>query len=450
MDTNLDIVNARLPLVDGNMLYTLAIRDGKWESVQPQDSRVEKEGYASFDTPEAIGGRSYLNAEGKLILPGFIDAHMHMDKAFSLPQVGNESGKLMEAIINYSRHAASFTKQELMDRMLRTGLQAASFGTSVIRTHLDFNTQAGADVAMQTVEAALEVKQKLAPYVQLQLFPMLSYRVNSGATTDIALIKEAFAMGVNGIGGAPHLADHSEAGIDTIFELAEQFNCPIDLHADETDNPDKRTAAYIAEKTIEYGFQGRVAVDHICSLASMANEDAAAVIGRMAEAKLHVVTLPAVNLYLQGRGDEVAVRRGVTRIKELTAAGITVAAASDNIHDPFHPFGRGDLLQIALITGYAAHMGAPADLRQLLRMVTEIPAAVMGLQGYGIESGNKADFVVIDARSPEELFTMLPERRWIYRAGGWLRAAPPRTEWELPLLRGQWRSVCHVAFGTNY
>nr|WP_244226755.1 amidohydrolase family protein [Paenibacillus protaetiae] len=115
-----------------------------------------------------------------------------------------------------------------------------------------------------------------------------------------------------------------------------------------------------------------------------------------------------------------------------------VAAASDNVHDPFHPFGRGDLLQIGLITAYGAHMGSPADLRTLLRMMTVVPAGILGLRDYGIAAGHTADFVILDAGTPDELFTMMPDRRWIYRGGAWLKTAAPPAGWELPELAAEW------------
>lgn len=433
----LEIVNARLPLCDERLYYTLRADNGTWTDVQPQEAYIGKtEQHLSFDAAHAVQAER-LDAEGKLALPGFVDAHMHLDKAFSLRKVGNTSGTLGEAIANYGAQAASFSKEEIYSRMAKTSLLAMSYGTAAIRTHIDFHTHLGRRTALQSIEAALELKEQLAPHAELQIFPMFSYR--SQAPADVELLEEAIRMGVTGIGGAPHIADEPEPNIDLIFKLADKYGCPIDLHTDETDDPSKKTALYIAEKTLDYGFSGRVTVDHLCSLAAMPPAEADSVISRMADAGLSAVTLPAANLYLQGRGDDTAVRRGVTRVKELAAAGIPVATASDNVHDPFHPFGRGDMLQIGLITAYGTHMGAPSDLRRLLRMITEIPAAIMGLQGYGIAAGNAADLVLLDARTPDELFTMLPERRWIYRAGSWIRTAPPLAGWEIPGLEAVWQ-----------
>ena len=434
-NSQLTIVNVRLPLEDEQQLYTLRIKDGVWAAIEKQAEAVPAGKYISLDAPHAIYA-GQLDAEGKAALPGMVDAHMHLDKAFSLPKVGNVSGTLGEAIANYALQAPSFTKEEIMERMMKTALQSISFGTTAMRTHIDMHVDAGSRVALQSIEAALELKEKLRPYAELQVFPMLPYR--SGSGKEMELMEEALAMGVTGIGGAPHISPEPERNVDRIFALADRYGCPIDLHTDETDDPDKRTVLYIAEKTRQYGFQGRVTVDHLCSLASMTPAMARGAIQRMAEAKLNAVTLPAANLYLQGRGDLLAVRRGVTRVREIAGAGVPIAAASDNIHDPFHPFGRGDLLHIALLTAYGAHMGAPEDLRTLLRMITEIPASILGLSDYGMASGRPADFILFDARTPEELFTMLTERRWIYRAGGWLKAAAPVSVWEVPELEVEW------------
>ncbi|WP_233530956.1 amidohydrolase family protein [Paenibacillus alkalitolerans] len=444
------LYNVRLPLTDEARLYTAVAEEGVWSSVEPQSGAVMVAGSIPLDEwkPDAYAQADeiVIDVRENMLLPGLVDAHMHLDKSFTLPRVGNESGTLEEAVRNYAAASPSFTKEEIKARITRAAMQAISFGTSAIRTHLDFNVKAGRDVALRTIEAALEVKEALAPYVTLQLFPMCPYNQLSSAEMEVA--EEAIRMGVDGLGGAPHLSSTQEEDIDAIFRLAERYGRPIDLHTDESDDPNIRTVSHIAKRTMEYGFTGRVTVGHLCSLAAMPDEVAGHLIGRMAEAGLGAVTLPGANLYLQGRRDGFPVRRGVTRVKELLAAGIPLAAASDNIHDPFHPFGRGDLVLIGLVTAYAAHMGSPSDLRTLLRMITDIPAAVLGLTDYGVKAGNKADFVIFDGRSPEELFTELPERRWVYRGGRWLKIAASRAGWNDSALSFIWDSVTEaVSFG---
>jgi cytosine deaminase len=450
MKSVLQIVNAALPLRKEGQLYTLTAEGGVWTSVTEQTSEVVPQTLlASLERWQgayAEGEQTVaLDAQGKIILPGFVDAHMHLDKAFSLPKVGNVSGTLGEAVLNYSTAAPLFTKKEIKWRIMRAALQAISYGTTALRTHLDFHVRHGSEVVMRTVEAALEVKEELGAYATMQLFPMLPYFDLTAEALDTA--EEALRMGVTGLGGAPHLSPAPEADIDRVFALADKYGCPVDLHADESDDPRVRTVVHIAKRTIDYGWRGKVTAGHLCSLAAMPNADAGPIIELMAQARLGAITLPGANLYLQGRRDGFPSRRGVTRVKELLAADIPLATASDNIHDPFHPFGRGDLLMIGLVTAYAAHMGSPSDIRAVLRMMTDHPAVVTGLPSYGIEPGNKADFVVFDAVSPEELFTMLPERRWVWRDGRCLKAAADKPSWEISALHDRWEeSVARITF----
>jgi cytosine/creatinine deaminase len=448
MWANLNLLNVRLPLVNERCLFQIVIKDGNWESIQQQLEYLRDEDYVAIDDLRSDGSKSpstnhQIDLEGKILLPGFVDAHMHLDKSFSLTSIGNVSGTLEEACINYGQAAPSFTKAEIKSRMMRSALQALSYGTTHIRTHLDFNvtTAETVKIAMNTVEAALEVKAALAPYMSLQLIPMCHYQL---PPSGLDALEEALRMGVDGIGGAPHMSVNSKEHIDFIFNRAMKADCIIDLHADENDNPSIRTAQYIAYLTKEYGLAGRVTVDHLCSLASMSDADASTLIQSMVSSGLKAVSLPAVNLYLQGRHDSFPVRRGVTRLKELWEAGIPVAIASDNIHDPFHPFGRGDLVQIGLISSYAAHMGSPADLRTLLRMITDVPASILGIDDYGIQPGLLANFVIIDSHSPEELFTMLTERRWVYSNQKWVRLAAQKTSWNEPRLSEYWDQACEI------
>lgn len=418
----LHFVNALLPLIDETGLYEMKASGGRWISIRKQtktpmsDDNLTSIVRLGTELREpAYAGT--IDLEGRVMLPGFVDAHMHLDKAFSLAKVPNESGTLLEAIKNYGAAVPDFTKSEIKERIRKAALMALSNGTTKIRSHLDLNLSFGKEVAFRTLEAALEAREELSGLIEIQLFPICPY--HHLTVHDREVVEEVLRSGVDGVGGAPHLSETPVEDIHWLFQLAERYDMPIDLHTDESDNPSRRTVLDIAAKTIDYGFQGRVTVDHLCSLAAMKEEDAAVAIQRMADSKLNAVTLPAVNLYLQGREDLGLIRRGTTRIRELLRAGIQLATASDNIQDPFHPFGKADLLQIASITAYAAHMGSPEDLRTLLRMVTEIPASIMGLSEFGIQEGNPCQFVILDARTVEECFTLMPESRWVYTNQNW-------------------------------
>lgn len=435
------LYNVRIPLLDEERLYTLAAENGIWSEVTAQDGIVHPPGAVSLDDWDGVMPEPpvRLDADGKILLPGLVDAHMHLDKSFSLPYVGNVSGTLEEAVRNYAAACPSFSKEMIKRRMMRAALLAVSYGTSAIRTHLDFHVEAGRDVAMRTVEAALEVREALKPYVTIQLFPMIPQQHITPDSLEAA--EEAVRMGVDGLGAAPHLSDDPETGIDRLFQLAGRLGCPLDFHTDESDDPGVRTVVHIARRTMELGYSGRVTVGHLCSLAAMNDGEAKPIIDLMAEAGLKAVSLPGANLYLQGRHDAFPVRRGVTRIKDLLGAGVPVAVASDNIHDPFHPFGRGDLILIALIAAYAAHMGSPADMRKLLGMISEVPADTLGLADYGVRQGCKADFVIFDADSPEMLLTLLPERRWVHRGGKWLKIAARPSGWNEQGLKRHWEET---------
>ncbi|WP_240763123.1 amidohydrolase family protein [Paenibacillus thalictri] len=419
----LHFINAALPLKSPTKRYELKASKGVWTYIgeqaeaaaEPAPKRTVKLTEADF-----TGGAEpvVIDLEGRMLLPGFADMHMHLDKAHSIAKVGNRSGTLLEAIQNYGGMAPQFTKAEIKERIKTTALAALSHGTTYIRTHLDFHLAYGKEIAFRTMEAALEAREELKGKVQVQLFPMLP-RGQMG-DQELAAAAELMKLGMDGLGGAPHLGETPERQIAQVFELAGRYGKPIDLHADESDDPARRTVVTMAKLTAEYGFGGKVTAGHLCSLAAMPPGEAAEIIGMMAEAGVGAVTLPAANMYLQGRDDTGPFRRGVTRVKELLAAGVPVAAASDNIQDPFHPFGRGDLVQIGLLTAYAAHMGAADDMHTLLRMITEIPAALMGLAQYGTEEGAKANFVIVDAQHAAQLFIQESPSRWVAVHGRWV------------------------------
>jgi cytosine deaminase len=427
----LHLINASLPLEGGEGLFELKAEEGRWISITPQDEVISFTDH--FHSLDALmngtlnrDGLNCFNLEGKLLLPGFVDSHLHMDKAFSAKDVPNVSGTLIEACQNYGAVSSIFTKETIKKRIYKSAIRALSYGTTRMRTHLDFNSNK--EVYLRTILAALEVKQELRDQIDIQLFPM--YPINLSSTDAAKIYEEAFLLGMDGVGGAPHLSATPEIEIDEIFELAARLDKPVDLHTDESDDPAKETVSYIADKTVQYSYQGRVTVGHLCSLSPMEHERAERFIRKMADAKLGAVTLPAPNLYLQGREDRGLIRRGTTRIKELLEAGIPLAAASDNIQDTFHPYGRGDLIQIGLLTAYAAQFGSTAELNTLLRMITEIPAKLLHITDYGIRLGVPADFVIVDAQSNIEMFAEVPVSRWVYKNSRWIYAAAHSEIWD--------------------
>lgn len=412
------LLNARIPIWNADLYYDMAIQDGKITSIDSHEHVQSRGEPFSFAAAAEERKGTVIDVEGAILLPSFSDIHMHLDKSYSLPFAGNISGTLQEAIESYGRASQSVTDENMKERMRKTVLSALAHGTRSIRTHIDFHTRLEEDVTFRGVRMALELRKEFQSVMDIQVFPMLPYYPYD--EQDRTRIEQLLTMDIDGIGGAPHISSDPHKGVRELFRYAVKYNLPLDIHTDESDDPQTKTILTIAEETIKHGYEGRVNVGHLCSLAAMDQKQADDVIEKMKQASLTAVTLPAANLYLQGRGDKGTVRRGVTRVKELRAAGIPVATASDNVCDPFHPFGRGDLLQIAQITGYAAHMGGKEDVIDLLRMITDEPAAIIGQTNKGIQLGQEASFVLIQAYSVEELFAQLPQTRAVYGNGQWL------------------------------
>ncbi|MED4403433.1 amidohydrolase family protein [Metabacillus fastidiosus] len=424
------LINARLPLRDELDLYELKAVNGVWVSVQKQERMV----YMSESIPiqditpryEHEEGRP-VDLAGRIVLPGFVDAHTHLDKAFTIQNVKNRSGTLFEAIKNYNKVISSFTKEDIKRRIEQAVLQSVKNGTVAIRSHLNFPYEYGESIAFRTIYAALGARESLRDIVDIQYVLMVPSREHSAEMW--RAVEEAIKAGIDIIGGAPHVVHEHERFTDELFKIAVKYNIPIDLHTDERDDPHIQTISYLAEKTIAEGYQGKVTAGHLCTLSAIEPEKANTIINRMLEAELSAITLPASNLYLQGREDEGPVRRGITRVKELLHSGIKTAVASDNIQDPFHPFGNGDLLQAGLLTAYAAHMGSEDELQSLLQMITSLPASILGLSQYGIEAGHPVRFVVCDAQTHIELFSNLSPNRWVYRDFQWLHVSRKNGEW---------------------
>lgn len=359
----------------------------------------------------AGSARQMVDAAGRLLIPAFVDAHIHLDKALTAPQEG--VGSLAEAIEDFHRRSRNMDKNDFIDRGRRVLLKGLRHGTTAVRTHITVSETVG----LRGVEAALTLKEEFAGKVDLQVFAMVSGIEPVPVTPLKELLEESLRLGVDGLGGAPHLANGMQEWIDYIFELAGKYDTLIDLHADETDAPTVASLDYIANRTIQAGFQGRVVVGHCCGLAAVDEETASRTIASVKEAGLSVITLPSCNLYLMGRQDRGLVRRGVTRVRELQAAGVNVAYASDNIRDAFRPFGNADMLEEALITAQVLQMGTPLELKNVMKMGTYNAAAAIGLPKYGLKAGDRADLVLLDALSPGEAIISQAEKACVIKGG---------------------------------
>jgi cytosine deaminase len=406
------IQNATLP--DGRSAMSVAVRDGKIVEVAPQ-----------LDAP----AHQRINAQGQLLCPPFVDPHFHMDATLSygLPRV-NQSGTLLEGIALWGELKPLLTQDALIERALAYCDWAVAKGLLAIRTHVDV-----CDPRLLAVEALLEVKQRVAPYIDLQLvaFPQDGVlRGPLGPEQHMNNLKRALDMGVDVVGGIPHfertMADGA-ASVKALCEIAAERGLRVDMHCDESDDPLSRHVETLAFETQRLGLQGRVTGSHLTSMHSMDNYYVSKLIALMAEAQLHAVANPLINITLQGRHDTYPKRRGMTRVPELLAAGINVAFGHDCVMDPWYSLGSGDMLEVAHMGLHVAQMTSQSAMRQCFDAVTVNAARVMGLENYGLAAGCNADFVLLQAHDPVEAIRLRATRLMVFKRGRLLSETPPST-----------------------
>ncbi len=412
-------------LADGRRV-DIFVRGGRIARIAPRHDNaapaMAEERGKQVTTGEDRGGQSSPEEDlgGRLVLPSFVDLHMHLDKAFSLELTRNESGTLEEAIQRFGEVHPRLSYQSYVERAERTLRLCLAAGTTAVRTHV--NTYPPSATAVQPVDALLEVRERLREVMEIQIVLLPVENIAHDRALYL-LCEDYLRRGVDALGGAPALDPDPSGMIRATFELACRLDRAVDLHIDETDDPGVCTLREVADLTIQCGYQGRVVAGHCCSLAAMDDASAARVIERVAAAGITVVTLPSCNLYLQGRRDRHPVRRGLTRVKELAAAGVNVAAASDNIRDPFNPFGRGDLLHIADLLAHAAHLGAPHEQALARDAIGANPRACLReqdpapLRGGLPREGDSADLAVCATGSVEDLIAAQPVRSLVLHRG---------------------------------
>ena len=372
----------------------------------------------------AAAGTEVIDAQGWLLSPPFVDAHFHMDATLShgLPRV-NQSGTLLEGIALWGELKPLLTQEALVERALQYCDWAVAQGLLAIRSHVDI-----CDDRLLAVQALLHVRALVKPYLDLQLvaFPQDGLLRSASA---LANLKRALDLGVDVVGGIPHFErtmEDGSASVKLLCELAAARGLPVDMHCDESDDPMSRHVETLAFHTQRLGLHGRVTGSHLTSMHSMDNDYVSKLLPLMAEAQLHVVANPLINITLQGRHDGYPKRRGMTRVPELLAAGINVAFGHDCVMDPWYALGSADMLEVASMGLHVAQMTSLAATRQCFDAVTVNAARVMGLEGYGLERGCRADFVLLQARSSEEAIRLRAPRLCVVRAGVVIARSTPR------------------------
>jgi cytosine deaminase len=376
---------------------------------------------------QASAEREY-DGGGRLLVPGFVNVHQHLDKCMLGPVMRpNESQTLQEAIEITWDHKRSYTVEEIADRATPVVEEAIRNGTTAMRGFADVDTIGG----LTPVQGLLELKRRFEGLITLEVvaFPQEAIVRDPGCDR---LMEEAMELGCDIVGGLPwyeRLDRHVQEHIDFCFDLAKRFGKDIHHLADDTDDPTSRSLEYLAVRTIEEGFQGRVTASHCGALAAYDDNHAARVIEWVRDAGISISSNTHISLVLDGRNDRGLIRRGITRVRELLDAGVNVTSAQDDVHDPYYPFGKPDQLEVAQYMAHVAQLTYPAELETVFDMVTVNGARAMRLDDYGIAPGNRADLVLIDAPSVHEALRMIPPRRYVFYGGELL--AENRLEREL-------------------
>jgi cytosine/creatinine deaminase len=363
-----------------------------------------------------------LDLNGKLLIPGFVESHIHLDIALmnewerpGRPRPFRSPVELNQAV---EQRRKSFTCQEIEQRAGRAVELACRHGVTAMRAQCHVDPEVG----LRHLDALVAVREKYRDRMTLQIvaFPQQGLFSRPGS---LDLFINAFRGGADVMGCASNLERGQGVSfrehIDAALDLAMEMDLDLDLHADLGIPPsvglDDLEVVHAARRVIEHGYQGRVTAGHVCALDSALPEVAEEAIALIQEAQISVISQP--DLYRLGREDSHHVRRGLTRVKQLLAAGVNVAYASNNVRDAFRPMGNFDLLEEGLVLAYGAHMDSVEELETLLKMATYNAARLMRLGGYGLQAGCQADFVVLDATSPSAAIVGQAEKLYVFKAG---------------------------------
>ncbi|AIQ98901.1 cytosine deaminase [Pluralibacter gergoviae] len=394
------IENVRLPGREG--LWQLGIDEGRFRSITPM-------GEARSESLEV------LNARGGLAVPPFIEPHIHLDTTQTAGEPHwNQSGTLFEGIERWAERKALLTHEDVKARAWQTLKWQIANGIQFVRTHVDVS-----DPTLTALKAMLEVKAEVAPWVDLQIvaFPqegILSYP--NGA----ALLEKALELGADVVGAIPHFEFTREYGVESLhiaFALAKKYDRPLDIHCDEIDDEQSRFVETVAALALKEEMGPRVTASHTTAMHSYNGAYTSRLFRLLKLSGINFVANPLVNIHLQGRFDDYPKRRGITRVKELMAAGINVCFGHDDVFDPWYPLGTGNMLQVLHMGLHVCQLMGYQQIDDGLRLITHNSARTFGVSDYGIEEGNTANLAILPAESGFEAVRRQVPVRWSIRQG---------------------------------
>ena len=365
-------------------LWQIVIEDGKIARILPNEEQIDFSG-------------DILDGEQGIVYPPFVEPHIHLDATQTAGQPNwNQSGTLFEGIERWAERKSLLSHEDVKSRAWKTLKWQIANGVQHVRTHVDVS-----DPTLTALKAMLEVKKEVAPWVDLQIvaFPqegILSYPNGE------ALLDQAMAMGADVVGGIPHFEFTREYGVESMhiaFNIARKYNKQIDIHCDEIDDEQSRFVETVAALALKYEMGDKVTASHTTAMHSYNNAYASRLFRLLKLSKIHFVANPLVNIHLQGRFDTYPKRRGVTRVKEMLKNNINVCFGHDDVFDPWYPLGTANMLQVLHMGLHVCQLMGYGQINDGLKLVTENSAKALRLQGYGVEEGNVANFIILPAEN---------------------------------------------------
>jgi cytosine/creatinine deaminase len=410
-------------ILHGTELMDLIIRNASlWQQgeIRPADIGISGGAIAAIETSLSAEARE-IDAENCLLVPGLIETHIHLDKTCILDRCRISEGTVAEAVRETAAAKRNFTAQDVYARGSRTIERCISHGTMRMRSHVELDPGIG----MTGYDAIAQLARDYAWAVDIELCVFPQEGLTNYPGTE-ALLIEGLRRGARSIGAAPYFDTDPAGQIDRIFAIARDFDVDIDMHLDLAETLDGMQIEYVCRKTEEYGWGGRVAVGHVTQMSLLPPARFNAIAKQLANAGVAVTVLPSTDLHLMGRRQDHAIPRGVVPLEPLREAGVTCSIATNNVLNPFTPYGDGSLIRMANLYANVCHVSRPDQLAGCLDMITSDAARLMRLGDYGIKAGLPADLVCIDARDPTDAVATLAQPLWGLKRGrpSFTRARP--------------------------